>query len=88
MEAAIQQWKITSATADNSSPTPDVEHYDKITLEWKEKDNVKKLLGMFSSHRLYEDWCVAEPDEGVRLNARWPAYVKAKLITSLQKTRH
>ena len=57
LEAAIQRWKITSATADNSSPTPDVDQYDKITLEWKEKvkDKVKKLLDVFSSHRLYED---------------------------------
>ena len=45
--------------------------------EWKDKDKVKKLLGMFSSHRLYEDWCVAEPDGGARLIARWPEFVKA-----------
>ena len=77
LEAAIQRWKITNATADDTSPTPSVEQYDKITMEWKEKDKVKKLLGIFSSHKLYEDWCVAEPDEEVRSNARWPAFVKA-----------
>ena len=77
LEAAIQRWKITNTTADNTTPTPDVEQYDKITMEWKNKDKIKKLLGMFSSHKLYEDWCVAEPDEDVRSNAGWPAFVKA-----------
>ena len=52
LETAIQRWKVTSATADNLSPTPDVEQYDKITLEWKDrvKDKVKKL------HSLYIDF--------------------------------
>ena len=32
---------------------------------------------MFSSHKLYEDWCVAQPDEEERSNARWPEFVES-----------
>ena len=77
LESAIQRWKVMNITEQNKAPTPSVEQYDKICIEWKEKDKVKKLLGMFSSHKLYEDWCIAEPNENVRLNAKWPEFVEA-----------
>ena len=77
LEAALQRWKVTHATEEDPSPKPTVDQYDKIGMEWQDKDRVKKLLGMFSSHKLYEDWCVAEPDESKRLNARWPEFIKA-----------
>ena len=32
---------------------------------------------MFSSQKLYEDWCIAEPNENVRLNANWTEFVEA-----------
>ena len=41
---------------------------------WKAKDKVDKVLGMFSSQRLYEDWQLAEPDEDSRLNATWTEF--------------
>ena len=69
LEAAIERWKVTNATADNSNPKPNLEQYDKICLDWKQKDKVAKLLGMFSSHKLFEDWCVAQPDENERAKA-------------------
>ena len=77
LELAIQRWKVLNTTETNTSPNPTVDQYDKISSEWKEKDKVKKLLGMFSSHKLYEDWCIAEPNESTRLNAKWPEFVRA-----------
>ena len=77
LESAIQRWKVTNTTTEHPTPTPNIEQYDKITMEWRDKDKVKKLLGMFSSHKLFEDWCIAEPDENARLNVRWPVFVKA-----------
>ena len=77
LESAIQRWKVVNTTEQNKTPTPSVDEYDKICIEWKEKDKVKKLLGLFSSHKLYEDWCIAEPSESVRLNAKWPEFVEA-----------
>ena len=56
---------------------PDLDQYDKICLDWKAKDKVTKLLGMFSSHKLYEDWCVAEPDESRRTNVKWDQFTES-----------
>ena len=36
-----------------------------------------KLLGMFSSHELYKDWCIVEPDGLARDKARWNDFVAA-----------
>ena len=47
LESAIQRWKVMNITEQNKAPTPSVEQYDKICIEWKEKDKVKKLLGIF-----------------------------------------
>ena len=77
LESAIQRWKIANTTDVKQTPTPSIDQYDSICAEWKEKDKVKKLLGMFSSHKLYEDWCIAEPNENVRLNANWTEFVEA-----------
>ena len=77
LEAAIERWKVVNATTTNDSPKPTLEEYDKICLQWKQKDKVAKLLGMFSSHKLYEDWCVAEPDEAKRVNVKWPEFIKS-----------
>ena len=77
LEAALQRWKVANVTDEIPDPKPTVEQYDKICLEWQDKDKVKKLLGMFSSHKLYEDWCIAETDEVKRSNARWPEFITA-----------
>ena len=77
LESAIERWKVTNATSENSSPKPSLAQNDKMCLDWKQKDKVAKLLGMFSSHKLYEDWCVAQPDEEERSSARWPEFVES-----------
>ena len=67
LESAIERWKLSNGT----EARPSLDQYDKICLDWRAKDKVTKLLGMFSSHKLYEDWCVAESDESKRTNAKW-----------------
>ena len=76
LEAAIERWIVTNATEAKPKPKPNLEQYDKICSDWKQKDKVAKLLGMFSSHKLYEDWCVAQPDENERPKAKWPEFVR------------
>ena len=39
---------------------------------WK----VSKLLGMYSSRRLYSDWIAALPDESERKSADWNTFVQ------------
>lgn len=77
LESAIERWKISHTTETVPNPKPSLEEYDKICLEWRSKDKVIKLLGMFSSHKLYEDWCIAEPDETKRGKAHWDDFVAA-----------
>lgn len=77
LEAALQRWKVAQTSDQNPDPKPTVDQYDKICIEWRDKDKVKKLLGIFSSHKLYEDWCIAEPDEVKRMNVRWPEFIRA-----------
>ena len=35
---------------------------------------------MFSSHKLYKDWCVAEPDEDNRANVKWLDFIKSMMV--------
>ena len=39
------------------------------------KDEVGKVLGMFSLHKLFKDWCLADPDEAERKKAKWKDFV-------------
>ncbi len=58
LDAAISRWKLI-----NDDKKPTVDDYDNIRDEWRSKDRVAILLGIFSSKRLLADWKVAEPDE-------------------------
>jgi hypothetical protein len=58
-----QCWKLTAEAKDTKI---DLEQYDAIQEEWRSKDKVSKMLGMFLSKRMYEDWKVAEPDDHKR----------------------
>jgi hypothetical protein len=48
--------------------------------EWWSKDKVAKMLGMFSSKRLYDHWKVAELDEHKRKKAGWADFVSKMQI--------
>merc|ERR1712240_341964 len=55
MDAAIERWKVANTTHDNPNPKPNLDQYDQVRDDWRSKDKVAKLLGMFSSDRLYSD---------------------------------
>lgn len=74
-EAALNRWKITNTTNDVPDPKPSLQQYDEICSAWKAKDKVAKILGMFSSHKLYEDWCIAQPSQEIRDAADWKNFV-------------
>ena len=55
MDSALQRWTLEKATAANPTPVPSVDEYDKMKETWRSKDKVAKVLGMFSSQRLFAD---------------------------------
>ena len=59
----------------NSQTTITIDDYDNIRDEWRSKDRVTKLLGIFSSKRLFADWKVAEPDDSKRAKVTWKYFV-------------
>ena len=75
LDAAIERWKYANATTDTTQPKPSLAQYDQIRDNWRACDKVAKLLGMFSSNRLYMDWKVAQPDEGTRKLSKWTEFV-------------
>ena len=64
MEAALERWKLTQANPAEARPS--LEQYDEIKENWQAQDKVKKILGMYSLTRLFEDWVAAEPNETLR----------------------
>ena len=76
MDAAIERWKVANTSADNPHPKSNLEQYDQIRDEWRSKDKVAKLLGMFSSDRLYSDWKSIEADEKIRQNITWQKFTQ------------
>ena len=87
MESAIQRWKLQHTTATVENPVPTVDQYDTLKDQWKAKDKVRKLLGIFSSQRLYADWEIAQPDENVRNQATWTVF-KTTMETHYQPTEN
>ena len=69
LEAATEQWKIMEATSENPSPKPNLEQFDNLCEHTKACNKVSKFLGIYSSRRLYIDWCMATPEEKTRKNA-------------------
>ena len=78
---------MVNTTADNATPTPTADQYDEMFDKWHSKDQVAKVLEMFSSHKLYEDWCISEPDVDESKKAAGNDFVqKMSTFTDLQKT--
>ena len=77
LDAAIERWKLTTATDAQPDLKPNLAQYDEIRAEWRSKDKVTKFLGMFCSARLYTDWQVALPDPTDRDSATWPQFLFA-----------
>ena len=74
MDAAIQRWVIQNTTETVTDPKPDVNTYDTLRENWRSRDRVCKILGMFSSSRLYSDWEAAERNEDTRKAASWQVF--------------
>ena len=66
MDSSIQRWKLLHTTEETPNPVPTADQYDQLKAQWKAKDKVAKVLGLFSSPRLYSDWEVAQPEENLR----------------------
>ena len=66
LEAAIEQWKIMKATPENPSPKPNLEQFDNLCKHTKACNKVSKFLAIYSSSRLYTDWCMAAPEKKTR----------------------
>ena len=47
-----------------------MEQYNQLREEW-----LSKLLGMFSSNRLYTEWRVPQPDEALRKVSKWEEFI-------------
>ena len=71
MEAAVERWRVANRTEHVTTPTPTLAQYDQISDDWKSKDAVRKVIGMFSSPRLSLDWEAAEPNEQTRGRSSW-----------------
>ena len=82
LDSAIERWKLEH---DDTKPT--VAEYDNIRAEWRSKDRGAKLLGIFSSKRLFADWKVAEQDESKRAKANWE-YFKLKMQNYYKPTEN
>lgn len=76
LDAAFERWKITNVITENPNPKPNLEQYDQIRDEWRSKDKVAKLLGIFSSERLYSDWKAVETHEKNRQNVTWEKFTQ------------
>ena len=82
-DSAIQRWKYENTTTDVTDPKPTLVQYDQIIEDWKSKDKIAKLLGIFSSNRLYLHWCNAEPVEIQQKQEKWEGFLtKMKTFVS------
>ena len=74
MDAAISRWVVLKTTTENPNPKPNINDYDEVRDDWRAKDMVKKVIGMFSSPRLSSDWEAAEADHQVRQRTTWTEF--------------
>jgi len=74
LDSAIQRWMLGQTDSDKK---PNLLEYDQIVDEWKSRDKVAKFLGLYSSRRMYNDWCSAIQDEKTRKDAKWEDFTDA-----------
>ena len=72
LETAIQRWRLTQ---DDDKTKLNVEAFDEIKEGLRSVDRVAKVLGLFSSKRLYQDWAAAEPSAKNRKEAKWGPFL-------------
>ena len=75
LDSAIQRWKLEHPPTEHvANPMPTVDEFDAMKEQWKSRDKIAKVLGMFSSERLFNDWEIALQDETARVNATWNVF--------------
>ena len=72
MDAAIERWKLV-----NEDAKPTLQQYDSIKAKWQSKDKVAKVLGLYCSKCIFEDFKAAIPAEAERDLCNWPDFLKA-----------
>ena len=85
IDASISRWKVEHTTGDTPDPKPNLAEYDSICSQWKSKDKVRKVLGIYSSPQFYSDWCVAEPHDEARQLCNWDTFIQ-KMNTYYEPT--
>ena len=87
MDAALQRLKVAHTTEILTDPKPTIDQYDAILDEWRSKDMLVKVIGMFSEPRLSLDWEVAEADQQLRRRATWDEF-QEKMQTYYKPTEN
>ena len=70
-----QRRKDAYITEEVADPKPNLNQYNQIVEEWRSKDKIAKLLGIYSSNRLYLNWRHAEPDEEQRKQEKREGFI-------------
>ena len=50
-------------------PKPTLDQFEEICEQTKSRNKVANFLGMYSSNRLYTDWCTVVPEDKARKNS-------------------
>ena len=82
MDNAIEKWQLLKG-----DKKLDMDIYEQIRDEWMSKDKVAKVLGIFSSPRLNEDWEVAETEDAIRKKSKWEDFIR-KMETFYKPTEN
>ena len=80
----MERWRIVQ---EDSKKRITLEEYDELKEGLRSVDRVTKLLGLYSSKRLYQDWMSAEPSEKKRKDATWPQFLE-KMRTMYKPTEN
>ena len=87
LDVALARWTIQHRTEAEPNPQPTLDDYDQIRENWRAKDKVAKVIGMFSAPRLLADWEAAEPDETSRNQATFDEFTE-KMTTFYKPTEN
>ena len=71
MDATIQKWKSCSP-----EKKVDLDAYYEIRSSWISLDMVTKLLGLFSSQRMHDDWWAVPQNERNCQKASWEEFLQ------------
>ena len=82
MDVLIERWKL-----EHEDAKPNLQQYNQLHEDWQSTDKVIKVLGLYSTQRLYSDWQLAEPSETERTKTGWDTF-KTKMRAYYQPTQN